>query len=105
MTEAQARATGRLLKIAVRKVADMGIVPRAKIVGDARGVMKAIVDAQTDEVLGVTMLAHDAHDAHETVSTLAVGLRLGATASVLRDGIYTHPSMTEAFNDLFANLA
>ncbi|WP_372348429.1 FAD-dependent oxidoreductase [Streptomyces sp. KL116D] len=102
MTEAQARATGRPLKIAVRKVADMAIVPRAKIVGDARGVMKAIADAQTDEVLGVTMLAHDAH---ETVNTLAVALRLGATASALRDGIYTHPSMTEAFNDLFANLA
>ncbi|WP_220040104.1 dihydrolipoyl dehydrogenase family protein [Nonomuraea aridisoli] len=102
MTEAEARATGRPLKTAVRKVAEMAILPRAKIVGDPRGVMKAIVDAETDEVLGVTMLAHDAH---ETVNTLAVALRLGATASVLRDGIYTHPSMTEAFNDLFANLA
>ncbi|MER5476396.1 FAD-dependent oxidoreductase [Streptomyces sp. NPDC002734] len=102
MTEAEARATGRPLKTAVRKVAEMATVPRAKIVGDARGVMKAIVDAETDEVLGVALLAHDAH---ETVNTLAVALRLGATGSVLRDGIYTHPSMTEAFNDLFGNLA
>lgn len=102
MTEAQARATGRPVRTAVRRVADMAIVPRAKIVGDARGVMKAVVDAETDEVLGVAMLAHDAH---ETVNTLAVALRLGATATVLRDGVYTHPSMTEAFNDLFAHLA
>ena len=102
MTETQARATGRPVKIAVRRVADMATVPRAKIVGDPRGIMKALVDAETDQVLGVTMLAHDAH---ETVNTLAVALRLGATASTLRDAIYTHPSMTEAFNDLFANLA
>jgi hypothetical protein len=31
-------------------------------------------------------------------------MRHGVTASEMRDEIYTHPSMTEAFNDLFANL-
>ena len=101
MTEAEARASGRDLRIAVREVADMATVPRAKIVGDARGVMKAFVDAETDEVLGVTLLAHDAH---EVINTVAVAMRLDATATALRDGIYTHPSMTEALNDLFGNL-
>ncbi|MQY11502.1 putative pyridine nucleotide-disulfide oxidoreductase RclA [Streptomyces sp. RB5] len=101
LTSAEARATGRPLKTAVRRVAEMPAVPRAKIVGDARGVMTAVVDAETDEVLGVTVLAHDAH---EVINTVAVGMRCGATASSLRDGIYTHPSMTEALNDLLGHL-
>jgi pyruvate/2-oxoglutarate dehydrogenase complex dihydrolipoamide dehydrogenase (E3) component len=101
MTEPEARATGRPLRIAVRRVADMGTVLRARIVGDPRGLVKALVDAETDEVLGVTMFAHDAH---EVINVIAVALRHGATATELRDGIYTHPSMTEALNDVFGNL-
>lgn len=101
LTEAEARATGRPLLVATRTVADMATVPRARIVHDPRGVMKAVVDAGTDEILGVTMLSHDAH---ETINTVALAMRHGVTASELRDEIYTHPSMTEAFNDLFANL-
>jgi pyruvate/2-oxoglutarate dehydrogenase complex dihydrolipoamide dehydrogenase (E3) component len=102
MTETESRATGRSLRVAVRRVADMATVPRAGIVGERRGVMKAVVDAETDAVLGLTILAHDAH---EVINTVALSLRLGATASMLREGIYTHPSMTEALNDLLANLA
>ena len=52
-------------------------------------------------MLGVTILAHDAH---ELINTVALGMRHEVTASELRDAIYTHPSMTEALNDLFANL-
>ncbi|MDR2723202.1 MAG: FAD-dependent oxidoreductase [Cellulomonadaceae bacterium] len=102
MTLAQAQATGRPLKTAVRRVADMATVPRAKIVGDPRGVMTAVVDAETDQILGVTLLAHDSH---ELINTVAVAMRARVTASMLRDSIYIHPSMTEAFNDLFGALA
>jgi pyruvate/2-oxoglutarate dehydrogenase complex dihydrolipoamide dehydrogenase (E3) component len=101
LTEREARATGRPLRTATREVEAMATVPRARIVGDTRGVMKAVVDASTGEVLGVTLLAHDAH---EMINTVAVAMRLGATATQLRDGIYTHPSMTEALNDLFGAL-
>lgn len=102
MTETEALATGRPIHVARRNVADMATVPRARIVGDPRGTMKAVVDAETDAVLGVTILAHDAH---ETINTVALAMRLGVPAARLRDEIYTHPSMTEALNDLFANLA
>ena len=101
ITETEARATGRPLRIATRHVADMATVPRARIVHDPRGVMKAVVDAETDQILGVTMLSHDSH---ETINTVALAMRHGITAGQLRDQIYTHPSMTEALNDLFANL-
>jgi pyruvate/2-oxoglutarate dehydrogenase complex dihydrolipoamide dehydrogenase (E3) component len=101
LTEAEARASGRPLLVARRQVADMATVPRARIVHDPRGVMKAVVDAETDQILGVTMLSHDSH---ETINTVALAMRHGITAGELRDEIYTHPSMTESFNDLFANL-
>jgi len=101
LTEREARATGRSVRTAVREMATMATVPRARIVGDTRGVMTAVADAATGEILGVTMLAHDAHEA---INTVAVAMRLGATAAQLRDGIYTHPSMTEALNDLFGAL-
>src|SRR5690606_40373695 len=101
LTETEARATGRPLRIATRNVADMATVPRARIVHGPRGVMKAVVDAETGQVLGVTMLSHAPH---ETINTVALAMRHGITASRLRDEIYTHPSMTEALNDRFANL-
>ncbi|NNC12308.1 FAD-dependent oxidoreductase [Planctomonas sp. JC2975] len=102
LNEHQAHATGRALLTATREVEAMATVPRARIVGDTRGVMKAVADAATGEILGVTVLAHDAH---EVINTVAVAMRFGATATQLRDGIYTHPSMTEALNDLFGALA
>ncbi|WP_460523479.1 FAD-dependent oxidoreductase [Humibacter antri] len=102
LTEREARATGRRLCTAVRDVEAMATVPRARIVGDTRGVMKAVTDAATGEILGVTMLAYDSH---EVINTVAVAMRFGATAEQLRDGIYTHPSMTESLNDLFGALS
>ncbi|WP_235939461.1 hypothetical protein [Occultella kanbiaonis] len=102
LTRAEAEAAGHRVRTATRRVADMATVPRAKIVGEPRGLMIAVVDAETDLILGVTMLAHDAH---ETINTVAIAMRHGLTASQVRDEIYTHPSMTEALNDLFANLA
>lgn len=101
LTFAQAEASGRAVRTAVRRVADMVIVPRARIVQETLGVMKAVVDAETDQILGATLLAHDAH---EVINTIALAMRAGATAADLRDGIWTHPSMTEAFNDLFGQL-
>jgi probable pyridine nucleotide-disulfide oxidoreductase len=82
-------------------VADMATVPRARIVGDPRGLMKVVVDAATDTIVGAALLSHDSH---EVINTVALAMRHGITASALRDEIYTHPSMTEAFNQLLGAL-
>jgi pyruvate/2-oxoglutarate dehydrogenase complex dihydrolipoamide dehydrogenase (E3) component len=102
LTEREARGTGWHVRTATREVEAMATVPRTRIVGDTRGAMKAVTDATTGEVLGVTILAYDSH---EIINTVAVAMRFGATAQQLRDGIYTHPSMTEALNDLFGALS
>jgi hypothetical protein len=45
------------------------------------------------------------YDSHEVINTVALAIRHGITATQLRDEIYTHPSMTEAFNQLLGTLA
>ncbi len=102
LTERDARAAGYRLKVAALPVAKMATVPRARIVAEPRGMMKVVVDADTDVILGAALLSYDSH---EVINTVALAMRHGITATQLRDDIYTHPSMTEAFNQLLGALA
>lgn len=101
LTEAQALTAGHQILVASKRVADMATVARARIVGDPRGMMKVLADAETDQILGAALLSHDSH---EVINLVALAMRFGVTATQLRDGIYTHPSMTEAFNQLLGAL-
>jgi pyruvate/2-oxoglutarate dehydrogenase complex dihydrolipoamide dehydrogenase (E3) component len=97
MTEKQARAAGHRITVARQNVADIVAMPRAYIVEETRGLMKFVIDADTDQILGAALLSVDAQ---ELINTVALAMRHGITASELRDSIYTHPSSTEAFNDV-----
>ena len=101
LTERHARATGRAVKVASKPVAQIAAMPRARIVGDARGLMKFVVDADTDEVLGAALLNVDAQ---EVINLVSLAMRYGVTATDLSDGIYTHPSITEGLNEVLATL-
>lgn len=101
LTERDARAAGCRVKVAALPVAKMATVPRAGIVAETRGMMKVVVNADNDEILGAALLSYDSH---EVINTVALAMRHGITAAQLRDEIYTHPSMTEAFNQLLAAL-
>src|SRR5690606_28025934 len=48
LSEEAARARGLDIKVAVKKVAEIAAMPRPKIVGDPRGIIKFVVDANTD---------------------------------------------------------
>ena len=102
LTEREARAAEYRVKVAVLPVAKMATVPRARIVTETRGMMKVVVNADNDEILGAALLSYDSH---EVINTVALAMRHGITATQLRDEIYTHPSMTEAFNQLLGALA
>ncbi|MFB1293916.1 FAD-dependent oxidoreductase [Mycobacterium sp. pW049] len=101
MTERAAKEAGKTVRTATMRVADMATVPRAQIVEQTAGLMKVVVDADTDEVLGAALLSYDSH---EVINLVALAMRHGITAAQLRDEIYTHPSMTEAFNQLLGAL-
>lgn len=98
LTESQARAARRRIKVSREKVADIVAMPRAYTVEETRGVMKFIVDADTDLILGAALLSIDAQ---EIINTVALAMRHNITATDLRDSIYTHPSSTEALNEIF----
>jgi len=82
-------------------VAQIAAMPRARIVGNPRGLMKLVVDADTDRVLGAALLSVDSQ---EVINLISLAMRHGVTATELRDGIYTHPSMTEGLNEVLAAL-
>jgi pyruvate/2-oxoglutarate dehydrogenase complex dihydrolipoamide dehydrogenase (E3) component len=96
-TEKKARADGHRLRIAREAVADIIAMPRAYAVEETRGLMKFIIDADTDMILGAALLSVDAQ---ELTNTVALAMRHGITASELSEAIYTHPSSTEAFNEV-----
>ncbi|ANZ60567.1 pyridine nucleotide-disulfide oxidoreductase [Secundilactobacillus paracollinoides] len=94
-TEVQLKAAGTPYQ--VLKMATAG-VPKAQVIGNPRGSYKALIDPETHQILGVTIYAEEAY---ETINVIAVAMQNHLPAEVLRDQIYTHPTMTEALNDLF----
>ena len=101
MNETQARTSGKEVLVAVKRVADIAAMPRPKIVGETHGLIKVLVDRHTDLILGATVFAIDAQ---EVINLIALAMRAGVTASMLREGIWTHPSSTEALNEVLAHL-
>ncbi|MDO5534705.1 MAG: FAD-dependent oxidoreductase [Propionibacteriaceae bacterium] len=99
MTEKQARDEGRDIVVHAKKVADIAVMPRPKAVGQTHGLIKFVVDAGTDEVLGC---AWHGVDAQEVINLVALAMRTKTTASDLRDGIWIHLSSTEALNGVLA---
>lgn len=97
LTEDAARAQGFDVGVGAKLMADIAAAPRAKIEGDPRGIVKFVVDRATDLVLGAALV--HVHS-QEVINTVALAMRHGVTATELRDGIYTHPSATEALNEV-----
>jgi pyruvate/2-oxoglutarate dehydrogenase complex dihydrolipoamide dehydrogenase (E3) component len=97
MTEQEARKAGLKIKVARENVADILAMPRAYAVEETRGLMKLIIDADTDLILGAALLSVDAQ---EIINTVTLAMRHDITASDQRDAIYTHPSSTEALNEV-----
>ena len=95
LTEAQARAQGR--KIRVAKL-PMSHVARALEVDETRGVMKAIVDADSNQILGAAILGIEGG---ETMSALEIAMMGKLPYTALRDGIFAHPTLAESLNNLF----
>ena len=79
--ECEAREKG--LNIRVNKIA-VSSIPRAGALGETEGMLKAVIDMQTDEIINLVAMAKKA----------------GIKGDFLRDFIFTHPSMSETFNDL-----
>jgi len=95
LTEREARAAGRRVRVATLP---MTRVARALEVDETRGFMKAVVDADTDQILGAMVLGIEGGEI-ATLFQIAMMGKLPYTA--LRDGVFSHPTLAEALNNLF----
>jgi len=95
LTETEARQQGR--KIRVAKL-PMSSVARALEVDETRGFMKAVVDAETNQILGAAVLGIEGGEVMSVLETAMMG-KLPYTA--LRDATYAHPTLSESLNNLF----
>ncbi len=95
LNEMQARKMDKNIKIASLPATAM---PRSRTIGQTEGLLKAVVDADTGKILGCTLFCAESG---EVINTVSLAMRLGQDYTFLRDSIFTHPSMSEALNDLF----
>lgn len=99
ITEQEARKKG--LKIKVAKL-PMTNVARAIETGDTRGIMKAVVDADSGEILGAAVVGTEGG---EIMSVLQMAMLGGITAETIADMIFAHPLYAESLNNLFMTLS
>jgi pyruvate/2-oxoglutarate dehydrogenase complex dihydrolipoamide dehydrogenase (E3) component len=92
LTESEARAQGRRVRVARIPVA---AIPRAKTLHETVGMWKAVVDGDTDQILGVALLGNDAG---EVVSVVQMAMLGGLRYQQVRDAVLTHPTMGEGLN-------
>jgi pyruvate/2-oxoglutarate dehydrogenase complex dihydrolipoamide dehydrogenase (E3) component len=95
LTDAQARAQGRNIRVAKMP---MTRVARALEVDESRGFMKAIVDADSNQILGAAILGIEGG---EIMSAIEIAMMGKLPYTVLRDGIFAHPTLAESLNNLF----
>lgn len=99
MTEREALDAGFNVKVAKLPAA---AIPKAQLLQKPTGLLKAVIDVDTDRILGVHLFCEESY---EMVNTVKIAMDAGLPYQTLRDAVYTHPTMSEAFNDLFAVIA
>jgi pyruvate/2-oxoglutarate dehydrogenase complex dihydrolipoamide dehydrogenase (E3) component len=96
LTERELRAQGRAIRVAKLP---MNAVVRALETGETRGFMKAIVDADSGQILGCAVLGTEGG---EIMTMIQVAMLGKLTYTAMADAIFTHPLLAEGLNTLFA---
>jgi pyruvate/2-oxoglutarate dehydrogenase complex dihydrolipoamide dehydrogenase (E3) component len=95
LSEREARSQNRDIKVATLP---MNYVARALEMDEPRGFMKAVVDADTGQILGAAILSIEGG---EIMAVLQMAMMGGVPYTVLRDAIFAHPTLAESLNNLF----
>ena len=95
LTEEEAMKRGYPIKISRLPAS---AIPRARTLQNMDGMLKAIVNTDTEKILGCSLFCVDAP---ELINLVAFVMKTGQKSSALRNFIFTHPSMSEGLNELF----
>ena len=98
LTEDEARHQKRNISIARLP---MTHVARALETDESRGFIKAVVDAETNLILGAAVLGIEGG---EIMSAIEIAMMGNLPYSALRDGIFAHPTLMESLNNLFTKM-
>jgi pyruvate/2-oxoglutarate dehydrogenase complex dihydrolipoamide dehydrogenase (E3) component len=96
LSETEARAQGRAIRVAKMP---MNYVARALETDEARGLMKAVIDAESGQILGCAILGIEGG---EIMSALQLAMMGKLSYTTLRDAVFAHPTLMEALNNLFS---
>jgi pyruvate/2-oxoglutarate dehydrogenase complex dihydrolipoamide dehydrogenase (E3) component len=75
----------------------MSSVFRAITISETRGFMKALIDTESDRILGFTMFGSGAG---EVMTTVQMTMLVGSPYTALRDAVIAHPTMPEGLIQL-----
>lgn len=81
----------------VRMNTDM--IPKAKVLRKTMGMLKAVIDKGSGKILGAALFCPESY---EIINMVKLAMDHDLDYTVLRDFIYTHPTISEGLNDLFA---
>ena len=95
LSEQEALKQGYDIKVAKIPTAS---IPRANVDGKPEGVLKAIIDKKTDLILGCVLLCERSE---EMINFVQLAMNQNLKYQDIASHIFTHPSMSEALNDLF----
>ncbi|WP_040829843.1 mercuric reductase [Nocardia jiangxiensis] len=95
-TEHEAKAQGHAIRVAKLP---MSAVIRAIETGQTRGFMKAVIDADTGQILGCAVLGSEGG---EITTMIQIAMLGNLTYTAMADAIFTHPLLAEGLNSLFA---
>jgi pyruvate/2-oxoglutarate dehydrogenase complex dihydrolipoamide dehydrogenase (E3) component len=98
LTERQARAQDRAVRVAKLP---MSAVVRALETGETRGFMKAVVDSDTQQILGAAVLGAEGGEIMTIIQVAMMG-QLPYTA--MANAVFAHPLLAEGLNSLFMTL-
>ena len=96
LSEGEAREQGRDVRVAKMP---MSYVARALEMGEARGFMKVVVDADGGGILGCAVLGIEGG---EIMAMIQIAMMGQIPYTALRDGVFAHPTLAESLNSLFA---
>ena len=98
LSEAEARKSGRTMRMVVWP---MGKVSRAIEEGETSGLIKLLVDAQDDRIVGAAVLGINADEVVQVISTF---MATGASYRVLQQALPIHPTVSEFLPFLLGKL-
>jgi pyruvate/2-oxoglutarate dehydrogenase complex dihydrolipoamide dehydrogenase (E3) component len=98
LSEREARRQGRPVRVARMP---MSYVARALELDESRGLMKALVDPESGQILGAAVLGIEGG---ELMAVFQLAMMGQVPYQRLRDAVFAHPTLAESLNNLFSTL-